>query len=102
MPFYISFLRIDFKRRIKKSITGILQINSTLINAGFQNAFKTLAVSIATHIRIPHTITRTLNVQNIIIIIIIICHQLDLDRPVSTLSNSPFKSLPSSLRPFGL
>ena len=101
MSFYISFLRIDLKRRIKKSITGILQINSTLINAGFENAFKTLAVSIATHIRIPHTITRTLNVQNIIIIIII-CHQLDLDRPVSTLSNSPFKGLPSSLRPFGL
>jgi hypothetical protein len=29
-------------------------------------------------------------------------HQLHLDRPVSASSNSPFKGLPSRLRPFGL
>jgi hypothetical protein len=34
--------------------------------------------------------------------IIIIRHQLDLDRPVSASSNSLFKVLPSRLRPFGL
>ena len=38
----------------------------------------------------------------IIIIIIIIRHQLDLHRPISALSNSPFKDLPNRLRPFGL
>jgi len=38
----------------------------------------------------------------VVIIIIIIRHQLDPDRPVSTSSNSLFKGLPSPLRPFGL
>jgi hypothetical protein len=38
----------------------------------------------------------------IIIIIIIIRHQLDLDRPVVTSSKSLFKGLPNHLRPFGL
>jgi len=36
------------------------------------------------------------------IIIIIIRHQLGLNRPVSASSNSLFKGLPSRLRPFGL
>jgi hypothetical protein len=36
------------------------------------------------------------------IIIIIIRHQLGLNRPVSTSSNSLFKDLPFRLRPFGL
>jgi hypothetical protein len=36
------------------------------------------------------------------IIIIIICHQLDSDRPVSASSVSLFKGLPSCRRPFGL
>jgi len=55
--FYISFLRSDLKRRVKKSITGILQISSTLINTGFKNDFKNLTslVSIATHIRLPNS-----------------------------------------------
>jgi hypothetical protein len=38
----------------------------------------------------------------IIIIIIIIRHVSGLDRPVSALSNSLFKGLPSRIRPFGL
>jgi len=38
----------------------------------------------------------------IVIIIIIIRHQLGLDRPVSASSNSVFKGLPSCLRPFVL
>jgi hypothetical protein len=37
-----------------------------------------------------------------IVIIIIIRHQLDLDRPVVTSFNSLFKGLPSRLRPFRL
>ena len=41
-------------------------------------------------------------ITEIIIIIIIIRHQLGLDRTVSTSSSSLFKDLPSSLRPFGL
>jgi len=36
------------------------------------------------------------------IIILIIHHELDLDRPVAVLSNSLRKGLPSHLRPFGL
>jgi hypothetical protein len=36
------------------------------------------------------------------IIIIIIHHQLDPNRPVSATSNSLFKDLQSRLRPFGL
>jgi hypothetical protein len=38
----------------------------------------------------------------IIIIIIIIRHELGLDRPVSALSNSLFKGFPSRLLPLGL
>jgi hypothetical protein len=38
----------------------------------------------------------------IIIIIIITCDELGLNRPVSASSNSLFKRLPSRLRPFGL
>ena len=38
----------------------------------------------------------------IIIIIIVLRHELGLDRPVSASSNSLFKGLPSRLRPFGL
>jgi hypothetical protein len=111
VQFYISFLRSDLAIRITSSITGIININSTLINTGFQNAFKNLAIhgSIATHIRLADTFVRKLNFQNIIIIIIIIIititiisHQLDLDKSVSASSNSPFKGLPSLLRPFGL
>jgi len=34
--------------------------------------------------------------------IIIILHELGLHRPISTLSNSMFKGLPSRLRPFVL
>jgi uncharacterized RDD family membrane protein YckC len=37
-----------------------------------------------------------------IIIIIIIRHQLDLDRPVSASSNNLFEGLPRRLLPFGL
>ena len=37
-----------------------------------------------------------------LIIIIIIRHQLGLNRPVSASSNSLYKGLPSRLRPFGL
>ena len=39
-------------------------------------------------------------IHSFIIIIIITRHQLDLDRPVSALSDSPFRGLPSRLRPF--
>ena len=35
----------------------------------------------------------------LIIIIVIICHELGLDRPVSASSDSLFKGLPSRLRP---
>jgi len=43
-----------------------------------------------------------LRFPGIIIIIIIVRHQLGLDRTVSASSDSLFKSLPSRLRPFGL
>jgi hypothetical protein len=33
---------------------------------------------------------------------IITCHQLRLDRPISALSNSPLKDQPSPIRPIGL
>ena len=38
----------------------------------------------------------------ILYVIIIIRHQLGLDRPLSATSNSLFKGHPSRLRPFGL
>jgi hypothetical protein len=45
---------------------------------------------------------KLINLSLTAVIIIIIRHQLGLDRPVSASSNSLFEDLPSRLRPFGL
>jgi hypothetical protein len=81
---------------VGKSSAGHFDDNTVRLKVG--------TIDYTTRCNIPEELNRLSTRQNVttIIIIIIIPHQLGLDRPVSTLSNCLFEDLSSRLRPFVL